>query len=188
METVVMGLRGGKSLYAKAIAFGTKAHKDMGQKYDQYDYSYHLNATSDVIDRFHTYADSKTYLLLLTAAWLHDVLEDTPTTREQLEKEFGKEVADLVFSVTNESGINRKERMEKTYPKIWMHPLGVALKLADRIANVEASLKNNRPEFFKMYKKEFPSFKKALIDPKTNHGMCIYMWAHLENLFKGGAK
>lgn len=36
----------------------------------------------------------------LVAAFLHDVLEDTPVTSDELEQKFGKEVLELVEGVT----------------------------------------------------------------------------------------
>ena len=96
---------------------------------------------------------------VLAAAILHDTVEDTPTTREEIEVRFGADVASLVWAVTG-VGKNRKERNANAYEKIRAYPLAATLKLADRIANVEASA--NVPDKLAMYRKEWPSFRDAL--------------------------
>ena len=44
------------------------------------------------------------------AALLHDAIEDTPTTREELEHEFGREVAEIVAEVTDDRSLPKPER------------------------------------------------------------------------------
>lgn len=93
------------------------------------------------------------------AAWLHDTIEDTGVTREQIATRFGNEVAALVWAVTGE-GATRHERNESAYVKIRAYPPAAILKLADRIANVEAS--RTRPDKLQMYQHEHTTFTEAL--------------------------
>lgn len=151
----------------RAKVFAIDVHA--GQTYGGLPYSVHLAAVEVVVVEFFGMND----LTMRRAAWLHDVLEDTNTTYEELAEEFGNDVARLVFAVTNENGANRKERAAKTYPKIVNTPGAVGLKLADRIANVEAGGKVD------MYRREFPIFKQALYTP----GKYERMWNYLEKLF-----
>ena len=108
------------------------------------------------------------------AAWLHDTVEDTPTTREEIAALFGEEVAALVWAVTG-IGVNRKARNLDAYAKIRAHPAAAVLKLADRIANVEASA--NRPDKLGMYQREFDSFREALVGLGDER-----MWARLNQV------
>jgi (p)ppGpp synthase/HD superfamily hydrolase len=144
------------------------------QKYGDRPYSYHLAQVSQVLSEF-GYADDGS---IMAAGWLHDVLEDTPTTYEMLASEFGKETADIVFAVTTEPGQNRADRFRKTALKIQSNKKALIVKLADRIANTEASLQSN-PKLYKMYLKEFPLFKQLLYDPQDVE--LIPMWNRLEN-------
>jgi (p)ppGpp synthase/HD superfamily hydrolase len=96
---------------------------------------------------------------LAIAAWLHDTVEDTGATREDVAARFGDDVAALVWAVTG-IGKNRKERNEDAYAKIRAYPQAATLKLADRIANVEASA--NVPDKLAMYRNEWPAFRVAL--------------------------
>jgi (p)ppGpp synthase/HD superfamily hydrolase len=113
---------------------------------------------------------------VLTASWLHDVVEDTPTKLKEVEEMFGPEVARLVHAVTNEDGPNRKTRHALTYPKIReAGDKAIQLKLADRIANVESG-----GNLVGMYRKEFEDFRRALYTT----GQAEDMWQHLWQLMK----
>jgi GTP diphosphokinase / guanosine-3',5'-bis(diphosphate) 3'-diphosphatase len=79
----------------------------------------------------------------VTAGLLHDVLEDTAATKEQLEHEFGKEIADLVDGVTKIGKLafsSREERQAENFRKMLVamaRDLRVLMiKLADRLHNM----------------------------------------------------
>lgn len=119
---------------------------------------------------------------LEAAGWLHDVVEDTNTTLDEVREQFGDGVADLVGAVTSEPGANREERNAATYPKIRAAGRNaVALKLADRICNVSACWANSDKRLF-MYAKEYPDFREALrvVD---QHGWEVGgLWNRLDRL------
>jgi (p)ppGpp synthase/HD superfamily hydrolase len=144
------------------------------QKYGDRPYSYHLAQVSQVLSEF-GYADDGS---IMAAGWLHDVLEDTPTTYEMLLSVFGKETADIVWAVTSEPGQNRVDRFRKTALKIQSNKKALAVKLADRIANTEASFQSN-PKLYKMYLKEFLLFKELLYNPQDIE--LLPMWNRLES-------
>ena len=144
------------------------------QKYGEHPYSYHLAQVSQVLAEFGCADDEA----IAAAGWIHDVLEDTPTTYEMLVSEFGKETADIVWAVTSEPGGNRAERFRKTALKIQSNKKALIVKLADRIANTEASLQSN-PKLYKMYLKEFPLFKELLYNPQDVELMPL--WNRLES-------
>ena len=78
------------SLLDRAIVFAVNAHKDVERKGKGFPYIVHpLEAVSIV-------ATMSSDQELLAAAVLHDVIEDTPTTFEDLKQEFGERVARLV--------------------------------------------------------------------------------------------
>lgn len=145
--------------------------KHSGQTYGTgLPYTHHLAAVEGVLRRFKVEDEN-----LLTAAWLHDVVEDTDTKLKEIIEMFGERVAELVGAVTNEEGPNRKVRATLTYPKTRSVKGAVCLKLADRIANVEFGGK-----LVEMYRKEFEDFKRHLY----TEGECSEMWEHLEKLLK----
>jgi guanosine-3',5'-bis(diphosphate) 3'-pyrophosphohydrolase len=107
----------------------------LGQMYGEESYVTHLD---DVYNIAKGYTDDKE---ILAACYLHDVLEDTNCSYKTLVKNFGKNVAEIVYAVTDELGRDRKERKEKTYPKIAKNDKAITLKACDRLANVMASYK-----------------------------------------------
>lgn len=148
--------------------FATVRHAD--QRYSSgLPYTHHLAAVEQVLRRFGVSDEN-----LLTASWLHDVVEDTETKVKEIEEMFGSEVARIVHAVTNEDAPNRKMRHALTYPKIRDAGLSaITLKLADRIANVESG-----GNLIGMYRKEHEDFRRALYTP----GQAEEMWAHLNSL------
>ncbi len=74
--------------------------------------------------------------LVLAAALLHDTLEDTPATPEDLAAEFGADVAAIVGHVTDDKGIPKHDRKRLAIAHApFAPPQAQLVKLADRIAN-----------------------------------------------------
>lgn len=74
---------------------------------------------------------------LLMAALLHDTVEDTQTSREDLVDAFGESVAQLVMEVTDDKSLAKAERKRlqvENAPK--KSPRAKQLKIADKICNV----------------------------------------------------
>jgi (p)ppGpp synthase/HD superfamily hydrolase len=142
------------------------------QTYDGKPYFYHLEQVVDVLKEFGFTEDK--YVI---AGYLHDTLEDTSISYNDIKKQFGEEVAEIVFAVTDELGRNRRERKEKTYPKIKANPDAIIIKLADRIANMSNAIKEGNA-IVSMYKKEYPAFKKELY----MYGEAEEMWSYLDKI------
>jgi len=109
------------------------------------------------------------------AAWLHDVIEDTDATHTDLADLFGCMTADIAWACTGE-GANRDERNASIYAKIAAFPSAAVVKLADRIANVEAAAGTR---FLEKYRRELPGFEDA-IRPHVPAAM----WLRLERAFE----
>jgi GTP pyrophosphokinase len=80
---------------------------------------------------------------LLCAALLHDVVEDTPVTAEDVEKRFGREIAALVEGVTKLAGLHFDSRQSAQAENFRKMLLSMArdlrvifIKLADRVHNM----------------------------------------------------
>ena len=79
----------------------------------------------------------------ICAGLAHDVLEDTPVTKEEMEKEFGKEITDIVDGVTKLKKIETKSKFENqadNYRKMVVAMANdirvIIVKLADRLHNL----------------------------------------------------
>lgn len=137
----------------RALMVAEKAHA--GQSYDIYPYMYHVKQVVKIAQDL-GYDES-----ILVSCALHDTLEDTDLSFNDIKKAFGEEVAEIVYCVTDELGRNRKERKAKTYPKIRSNWKAIAVKLADRIANVTQS-KMYQPKLFDLYQDEHIQFCREL--------------------------
>lgn len=153
----------------KAREFAIAAHG--GQKYGEQPYIVHLDHVVALLKKYLD-PDAQEYESILITGYLHDILEDTEITQQQIAAEFGDGIAWLVEKLTDEPGANRKERKLKTWHKIRSHPTAVLVKLADRMANTTGDSKLD------MYKKEFPVFQAALYVP----GQYEKIWADLKSL------
>lgn len=113
--------------------------------------------------------------LLKAVAWLHDAVEDTALTVEELREQFGEELATLVWRLTDEPGGSRAVRQSATHAKIREDARAVRVKLADRIANVESARERGSP-LMGMYRTEHPQFRTELL----REGEYEAMWRDLD--------
>lgn len=75
---------------------------------------------------------------ILAAAILHDTVEDTESTAEELEELFGKRVAGYVLEVTDDKSLPKAERKQLQVEHApHLTPGAKAIKLADKISNVK---------------------------------------------------
>lgn len=167
-----------------AGAWAARKHAEQGQVYgDGRPYSEHLEETEAVLLRFgYSDPENPVHQNLRVAARVHDLKEDTKVTREQIRVLLGPDVEVLVWAVTKTPGLSRKEGLRQSYAKIASTPGAVVVKLADRTANVEASLRSGS-RHFQMYREEHPEFEAALRVPG---GPEEPMWEHLAKLFASG--
>jgi guanosine-3',5'-bis(diphosphate) 3'-pyrophosphohydrolase len=74
---------------------------------------------------------------LLIAAVLHDTIEDTQTSPEEIEQVFGKKILDIVLEVTDDKNLPKEERKRmQVLHAATKSELARKLKLADKICNV----------------------------------------------------
>ncbi len=147
------------TLIQKAKEFALSVHKD--DKYGDYPFFYHLKRAVAVVSQ---YTDDE---VVIAATWLHDTIEHKHATHAVILFLFGKQVAETVDAVTDEEGVNRKERKLKTYPKTARSFKGSIVKLADRIANVETSTDDSSIEKLEMYVQEHHKFMGHAINLKV---------------------
>jgi len=91
----------------------------------------------------------------IKAALLHDTIEDTDTTEEDLRKMFGGLVTSLVIELTSDKEKAKEVGKEEYLSGKMINMTGWALtiKLADRLDNI-SDLESAKPRFVERYKKE----------------------------------
>lgn len=139
----------------KAIEYAKVKHSGQNRLFSKEPYVNHPIRVMQIIDE-----NKKTNRKedLFIAAILHDILEETSTSEEEIEKTFGKKVLELVKELTT----NEEERkkigktkylLEKMSNPEKMSNWGLIIKLADRLDNLSDNDKQPR-EFKERYFKQ----------------------------------
>jgi (p)ppGpp synthase/HD superfamily hydrolase len=140
-----------KEASAKALAL--LAHRN--QKYGDQPYFNHL---ADVVRRVKTITQDPE---VVCAAWLHDTVEDTDVTIDDIRSKFGDNVAAMVWAVTGE-GPDRTSQMASAIAKIAQTPGAELVKSADRLSNASASKAEKKMKLYQRYKDEHVNLSPVL--------------------------
>jgi (p)ppGpp synthase/HD superfamily hydrolase len=121
-------------LILRAIGFAARKHRDQRRKDEEASpYINHPISVSLLLAEIGGIADSE----VLSAAILHDTLEDTDTTPEELEGVFGTRIRKLVEEVTDDKSLPRARRKDLQIDHAYqLSPDAVLIKLGDKISNV----------------------------------------------------
>lgn len=163
-------------LVARAHAFAMGAHSaiDQRRKYTNARYVEHPIAVAKIVQSVPHSPE------MLAAAYLHDVVEDTKVSADDIEEAFGPKVADLVYWLTDKSRPedgNRAKRKAIDRAHSAAAPVDAqTVKLADIIENT-STINQYDPEFAKVYRKE----KEALLQVmnKGNPDLLRRAWDQL---------
>ncbi len=126
----------GLLLVVRAAEFAARRHTEQRRKGSTAEpYVNHLTEVAGLLAEATDGRDPA----LVAAGFLHDTLEDTPTTREELETQFGPEIAAIVAEVTDDKSLPKAERKRlqvATTGKKSDH--AKLLKIADKTSNLRA--------------------------------------------------
>lgn len=146
-----------QTLYQKAIAFATKKHAEKNQTVPGTDLPYVVHLSNVAMEILVASTKSKLFntRFAVQVALLHDILEDTDTTFEEISKVFSIDVAEAVLALTKNNSIPKDERMNDSLNRIKKLSNEVsAIKLADRITNLQPPPKYWSLEKILLYQKE----------------------------------
>ena len=102
---------------------------------------------------------------LVMAAFLHDTLEDTDTTREELEREFGSDVAALVVEMTDDKSLPKERRKELQVQNAPHKSVrGQVIKLADKISNLRSLLASPPATWNDERKREYFAWAQRVVN------------------------
>jgi guanosine-3',5'-bis(diphosphate) 3'-pyrophosphohydrolase len=128
----------------RAIKFAADKHRDQKRKDNQTPYINHPIEVMDILARVAKTSDSS----VLAAAILHDTIEDTETSKEELRTEFGDEVLSLVMECTDDKSLPKAERkrlqIETAAQKSDKAKL---VKIADKISNLRSIMYSPPPDW-----------------------------------------
>ena len=121
-------------LILKALRFSAEKHSDQRRKDAKS--SPYINHPIRVAETLWTIGDVRD-VTLLVAALLHDTIEDTATTPDEIREEFGEDVLALVLEVTDDKSLPKQTRKRLQVEHApHKSPNAKLLKLADKISNV----------------------------------------------------
>mgnify|MGYP000969944435 CR=1 FL=1 len=163
-----------------AMLFAESRHKGQVRKYTGDPYIVHLAEVVGIVASVqHTSA-------MLSAAWLHDTLEDTDTTFDELATRFGGEAAALVWSLTdqyvNPEYGNRAARKKAEADRLeHVSSQAKTIKLADMISNTRSIVTHDH-SFARTYLRE-----KAYLLEKLKAGDAM-LWAKAYGMVMDGVR
>ena len=159
------------TLILKAAHFAAEKHRDQRRKDENASpYINHPISVALAIAQIGGVDDPE----ILAAALLHDTLEDTDTSPEELEAEFGKKVCKYVLEVTDEKTLPKDERKKRQIEHAKKISKGAALiKLGDKISNVTDVLNNPPLDWDINRRKEYLDWAEKVVEncPQVNESM-----------------
>ena len=100
----------------------------------------YINHLAEVANLLATASDGED-AELVAAGWLHDTIEDTATTREELTRKFSERVASLVVECTDDMSLPKAERRRlQVVDAPHKSPGAKLIKIADKVSNIRARI------------------------------------------------
>ena len=145
-----------------ALAFAADKHKNQRRKdADASPYINHPIALANLLLNEAGVEDQR----VLVAAILHDTIEDTDTTEQELVKHFGKDVADIVLEVTDDKALPKAERKRlQIEHAAHISRRAKLVKLADKICNLRDITSSPPAGWSIQRKQEYFDWAKSVVD------------------------
>jgi (p)ppGpp synthase/HD superfamily hydrolase len=138
--------------------FAAQRHGDQKRKYSDEPYTVHLEAVVEIL-RKHGVINPN----VLASAYLHDTVEDTDTKVQDIIKEFGEDIAQLVYWLSDMEEGNRASRNHMSAWRLSRAPFDAKLiKCADIIDNT-TNIGQHDPNFAKIFAHEKRDILKAMV-------------------------
>ena len=150
-----------QALLLDAVAFAAHKHRNQRRKdAEASPYINHPIALASLLKR-----EGVDDVAVLCAALLHDTIEDTNTTADELRVAFGEVVTSVVLEVTDDKTLDKAER--KRLQVMHAHALSKRaklVKLADKICNVYDMVAAPPTKWTLERKREYLEWSKAVVD------------------------
>ena len=149
-------------LFIKAVSFAAEKHKTQRRKdAEASPYINHPIALANVLANEGGVAN----LNVLCAAVLHDTIEDTETTQDEIREVFGEKIASIVLEVTDDKKLLKADRKLKQIEHA-PHASHEAklVKLADKICNLRDMLSSPPDGWSLERKQDYFEWSRQVID------------------------
>ena len=146
----------------KALAFAARKHRDQRRKDPEASpYINHPIALADILWNEAGVEDPA----VICAAVLHDTVEDTETTHEELAAAFGERIAGIVAEVTDDKALPKAERKRlQIEHAAQLSPAARLVKLADKICNLRDVAERPPPSWDLARRREYFDWAKRVVD------------------------
>jgi guanosine-3',5'-bis(diphosphate) 3'-pyrophosphohydrolase len=146
----------------RAAAFAAHKHRNQRRKdADASPYINHPLALARVLAVEGGITDTAT----MCAALLHDTIEDTDTTADEIEREFGAEVAGIVLEVTDDKALPKADRKRlQVEHSAHISPKAKRVKLADKVCNLRDMASAPPADWSLDRRREYFDWAKSVID------------------------
>ena len=179
-----------QEIYIKAWNFTSQAHKTQFMSKSDVPYINHIGLVAMEVMRalaqYQTEKESVYYPikngnLAVVCALLHDTLEDTEITYQQVSDTFGEQVANGVLALTKDETLpTKREQMLDSLERLKLQPIEVRMvKLADRITNLQAPPAHWTKEKIHYYREEATLILEAL--GRSNEYLAKRLEAKIQN-------
>lgn len=149
------------NLLLKALSFAANKHRHQVRKGSEpIPYINHPIALADLLARTGNVSDPE----IIAAALLHDTVEDTCTTAEELEAEFGPVISQLVAELTDDK-LPKEERKRLQFEHASsLSPRARIVKIADKICNLRDIVEDPPAGWLLERKQQYFDWAKSVVD------------------------
>lgn len=149
-------------LISKARSLAFAYHKN--QRYGDHPYSYHLEAVVKVAQFFSYMIPEEDQEDVICAAYLHDILEDTLCSQDEILRALNPRILLLVKLLTKNGS-----DPESYFNQVALDDLAIFVKLCDRYSNVLACVQDGKLGKLAKYNEQNPAFIRILLRKKYIH-------------------
>lgn len=161
------------SLIEKAMRVAVRAHLGQTRKESDLPYIGHPFMVAFKLVKYN-FSD-----VVIAAALVHDVLEDTDFSKEELQKELGDEVTNIIEKITYGKSLSWEEKRKKYVEVVRGSSEGVkAVSVADKIHNLESILIAYQEQGHDLWKKFTHGKEKKLWFENEMIRMLKESWSH----------
>jgi guanosine-3',5'-bis(diphosphate) 3'-pyrophosphohydrolase len=144
-----------------ALRFAALKHKDQRRKDSKTPYINHPIEVAELLLRVGQETETET----VVAALLHDTIEDTNTTAEEIQALFGEKVAGIVKECTDDKSLPKEVRKELQVEHApHKSPQAKKIKLADKISNVKDIMFTPPPDWSLQRKVDYLNWSERVVE------------------------
>jgi guanosine-3',5'-bis(diphosphate) 3'-pyrophosphohydrolase len=145
----------------KALAFAAERHKGQAGKKNALPFIYHPIAVAEALVRCGGGRDG----VLVEAAFLHDVLEETPTKPDEIASLFGDPVLSVVQEVTDDQSLPSEQRKLAQVKKApHLSPRAKQIRIADKLCNIRDITPTGPSGWGRQRKREYLNWAEMVVE------------------------